>query len=60
MQACSETVHSVWVFNRRAVIFEQSPAITTMTTKFGFNCMNVSWIGNIQSNLCSNFTANLV
>jgi len=31
-----------------------------MTTKFGFNCMAVFWIGNTQSNLCGNFATDFV
>ena len=47
MQSCSKSVHTVWMLNRCAIAFQQPAAVTTMPPEFGFNCMNVFWVGDI-------------
>ena len=60
MQSCSKSVHAIWMFNRCTVAFQQPAAVATMTPKLGFNCVDVFWIGNIQSNLRGYFAADLM
>ena len=60
VQTRSKSIHPVWMFNCRAVAFQRSAAVTTMSAKFGFNSVNVFGIGNTQSNLCSDFTADFM
>jgi hypothetical protein len=60
VQSRSKSVHAVWMFNGCPVTFQQSAAVTTMTSKFGFNCVDVFLISDIESNLRSDFTADFV